>query len=106
METSSFMPAWLPAVQLIQRKRVQTALNGSYTWVFDTPYDVGVIPTIALTVENSDANSVWNHNIISVNNTQVVVQLTKTTDITILATIHVLGIAANPQAFIHLLAAG
>lgn len=87
-----------------QKIRVLTDTSGSYTWVFPTPYPAGVIPAIQLTVEDAGAGTVWNHKVVTTTNTQVVVQITKTTSVTVLS-VSVLGIAANPQAYVHINAA-
>lgn len=86
-----------------QRLRVQTDSAGVYTWTYPSAYGAGVIPVIELTVEDNTAGATWNHKITAISNTSVTIQLGKTTAVTILG-ISVLGIAASPQAFVHLTA--
>lgn len=87
-----------------QKIRVLTDTTGAYTWTFPVPYPTGVIPAIQLTVEDAGAGTVWNHKVVSVTETQVKVQITKTNAVTVVG-ISVLGIAANPQAYVHINAA-
>lgn len=92
----------IPAVNQL-RLRAQTNTSGVYVWTFSTPFASGTIPIIGLAVEDSVAGVTWGHQIISVSNTGATIQISKTTAVTILS-ISVLGIAANPQAYVHLTA--
>lgn len=85
----------------LQRLRVQTNSSGAYTWTFDRVYDVP--PVIQVTVEDPTAGNMWNHRITALSETAVTIQLAKSTAVTILG-ISVLGIAASPQAYVHLVA--
>lgn len=87
----------------IQRIRAQTATTGLYTWTFPTPFATGVKPIISVSVEDATANAQWGHQITSVNNISATIQLSKTTPVTVVG-VSVLGVATNPQAFIHLTA--
>lgn len=69
---------------------------------FATPFAVGATPVIGLTVEDS-SSAIWNHQLLSVSRTAASIRLTKSTSVTVLG-ISVLGIAASPQAIIHLIA--
>lgn len=91
-----------PAIQAIQRVRAQTNTSGVYTWTFPSAYGSGTTPVISLTVEDG-TSSTWNHQVTAISNTSVTIQLQKTNAVTILG-ISVLGIAATPQAYVHLTA--
>lgn len=84
---------------MIQRTRAQTNTNGSLTWTFPQAYGAGVIPIIQISVEDSGTGA-FDHKIISISNTSVTIQIVKTSVVSILG-IDVLGIQANPQAWIH-----
>lgn len=85
-----------------QRTRATTNTSGVYAWTFPSAYAGGVIPIVEITVEDSSA-STWNHQITAISNTGVTIQLTKTSAVTVLG-VSVLGIAATPQAVVHLTA--
>lgn len=85
------------------RTRAQTNAAGLLSWTFPTPYPDGVIPVVQVAVEDASAGANWGHQITSVSNTGMTVQLSKTTAVLVLG-ISVLGIAANPQAYVHLTA--
>lgn len=91
-----------PTIQSIQRTRVQTNSSGAYTWTFPSAYGVGVIPVISLDIEDGTA-AIWNSQVTAVSNTSATIQLTKSTAVTVLG-ISVLGVAATPQAYVHLTA--
>lgn len=93
--------ATFPALS-IQRTRAQTNTSGAYTWTFPFGYAAGTTPIVGITVEDGGA-SFWNHQITTLTNTSVTIQLTKTTAVTLLG-ISVLGIASSPQAYVHLTA--
>lgn len=95
-------PAVFPSDTPIQRTRQQTNTSGLLTWTFPTPFGGGVVPVIGVAVESGSTDS-WGHVLKSVSNTAVTVQLTRTAAVTILG-ISVLGIAATPQAYVHLMA--
>ena len=85
------------------RTRAQSDTSGVLTWTFDRPFSNN--PVVTVTVEDTGGSgAVWNHSITALSATAVTIQLVKTTDIIILTTIHVLGIAATPQAWCHLTA--
>ena len=84
------------------RTRSQSDTAGVLTWTFDRPFSNN--PVVTVTVEDTVGGSVWNHSITALSTTAVTIQLVKTTDIIILTTIHVLGIAATPQAWCHITA--
>lgn len=92
-----------PNVCEVQRTRVQTNVTGAYTWPFPTPYGDGVTPNVQITVEDSTTGNIWNQQVTAINNTSVTIQITKTTSVSVLG-INVLGIAATPQAYVHLMA--
>lgn len=92
-----------PSVVVVQRTRAQTNTSGVLTWTFPSAYGGGVTPIISLTVEDATAGVTWNDQITAISNTSVTIQLTKTTAVTVLG-ISVLGVAATPQAFVHLMA--
>lgn len=91
-----------PTIQAIQRTRVQTNSSGAYTWTFPVAYGAGVIPIISLDIEDGSA-AIWNSQLTAVSNTSATIQLAKSTAVTILG-ISVLGVAATPQAYVHLTA--
>lgn len=91
-----------PAVQAIQRTRALTNTSGAYTWTFPNAYGSGVVPIVDIAVEDA-TSATWNHQITAISNTSVTVQLQKTTAVTVLG-VSVLGVAATPQAYIHLTA--
>ena len=91
-----------PNVCEVQRTRVQTTVAGTYTWTFPTPYGAGVTPNVQITVEDSTAGNIWNQQVTAIYNISVTIQITKTTSVSVLG-INVLGIAATPQAYIHLM---
>lgn len=86
----------------IRRTRAQTDTNGAYTWTFPTAFGSGITPIVSVTVEDG-SSAIWNTQITSISNTSVTVQLTKTTAVTVLG-VSVLGVAATPQAYVHLTA--
>ncbi len=92
-----------PTIIPTQRIRAQTNTSGTYTWTFPTAYGTGITPVVGVTVEDSTAGNIWNHRITAISNTSVTIQLDKSTAVTVLG-ISVLGIAANPQAYVHLTA--
>lgn len=92
-----------PTVQSIQRTRAQTNAAGALTWTFPSAYGGGITPIVALAVEDATAGVSWNQQITAISNTSVTIQLTKTTAVTVLG-VSVLGVAATPQAFVHLMA--
>ena len=92
-----------PVIVPVQRLRAQTNTAGVLTWTFPTAFRTGIIPVISLTVEDGTAGVTWNEQITAISNTSVSIQLTKTTAVTVLG-ISVLGVAATPQAFVHLTA--
>lgn len=85
----------------LQRTRAQTNTSGVLTWTF--PVAFAANPIIEVTVEDGTA-ATWNHQITSLSTTSVTIQITKTTAVTVLG-VSVLGLAANPQAFLHVVAA-
>lgn len=88
------------AAPIIQRIRVQTNVNGEYTWTFPTPFTTS--PVVEITVEdNTSAN--WNHRIVALSNTSVSIKLEKLTQTSLLG-VSLLQIASNPQAYIHITA--
>lgn len=91
-----------PAVNQL-RMRAQTNISGVYVWTFSIPFASGAVPVIGLAVEDGVAGVTWGHQITAISNTSVTIQLSKTTAVTVLG-ISVLGIAANPQAYVHLTA--
>lgn len=84
-----------------QKIRVMTDTSGNFTWTFPTPYPTGITPVIQLTVEDGTSGTVWNHKVVKCTETYVQLQISKTTSVTVLG-ISVLGIAANPQAYVHI----
>lgn len=90
-------------ITIIQSQRAQTNASGAYTWTFEQPYPAGRIPAVVCLVEDASGSFTWNARISAISNTAVTVQLTKTASVTVLG-ISVLGIQANPQATVHLLA--
>lgn len=84
------------------RLRAQTSTTGVYTWTFATPFPAGTVPVVGVTVEDSSTAS-WNHAVSNVTNTGFTVTLGKTTAVTVVG-VSVLGVASNPQAYVHLTA--
>lgn len=87
----------------VQKIRAQTDTSGVYTWTFPQSYATSTVPIVEITVEDGTSGAVWNHRITAISSTSVSVQITKSTSVTILG-ISVLGVAASPQAFVHLTA--
>lgn len=85
---------------VVQRTRAQTNTSGAYTWTFPQAYGIGVIPIIQVTVEDGGAG-IFDHKIVSVNNTVVTIQISKTLVATLLG-IDVLQVQSNPQAWLHI----
>lgn len=85
------------------RLRAQTNTAGVYAWTFPTPFPAGTVPVVGVTVEDATTAS-WNHAVSNVSNTGFTVTLGKTSAVTLLG-ISVLGVASNPQAYVHLTAA-
>jgi len=90
-----------PNICEIQRIRAQTNTSGALTWTFPIAYGAGVIPNVQISVEDGTAGAIWNQQITAVSNTSVTVQITKTTSVSVLG-VNVLGVAASPQAYVHL----
>ena len=84
-----------------QKTRITTDTTGAVTWVYPIPFPAGIVPVVQLTVEDPTPGNVWNHKVVQTTNTQVSVQISKTTSVTVVG-ISVLGIAANPQAIVHI----
>lgn len=83
----------------MQRNRAQTNTSGVLTWTFPVPFTA--TPIIQITVEDvGGTGNIWNHSISAISTTAVTIQLTKTVDTTVLG-IHLLGISATPQAYVH-----
>lgn len=87
----------------VNRARAQTNTSGVYVWTFPTAFAGGITPIVSVAVEDATTTNMWNHQITALSNTGLTLQLTKTTDVTILG-IHVLGVASTPQAYVHLTA--
>ncbi len=83
---------------LMQRTRVQTASNGTYTWTFPTAYPGGTVPVVTLAPETDGAMSVT-----AISNTAVSVKLVQLVDVTVLG-IHVLAAGASSAQYIHITA--
>lgn len=92
-----------PTVQALQRTRAQTNTSGVLTWTFPQAYGSGVTPIVSATVEDATTGVTWNQQITAISNTSVTIQLTKTSVVAVLG-VSVLGVAATPQAFVHLVA--
>lgn len=86
----------------IHRIRAQTNSNGELTWVFPSAFSAGVIPVIGVTVEDN-SGATFNHRLTAVTNTSVSIKLDKSSAVTLLG-ISILGIANNPQAYVHVTA--
>lgn len=87
----------------IQRTRLQTNTAGVLQWTFPTPFATGLKPVIGVAVEDATVTANWGHEITSLTNTSVTIQLSKTTPVTVLG-LSVLGVSSTPQAFVHLTA--
>lgn len=99
-DTGATGPAGIPAPTTL-RLRAQTNASGSYTWTFPAG-GFSSTPVVGVAVEDtSGSGASWGHVVTAVSSTSVTVQLTKTTAVTVLG-ISVLGIAATPQAYVHL----
>lgn len=92
----------LPVAPKQQWTRAQTNTSGAYTWTFPTAF--ASTPVVSITVEDNTSAS-WNHQITAISTTSVTVQLVKTTAVTVVG-VSVLGVAASPQAYVHLTAIG
>jgi hypothetical protein len=101
---SSAGPSYIlnkPDVCVIQRIRAQTNTAGVLTWTFPVAYDPGVIPNVQISVEDGTVGAIWNQQITALSNTSVTIRITKTTSVSVLG-VNVLGVAANPQANVHI----
>lgn len=84
--------------------RAQTDTAGRYTWTFPTAFPAGVLPVIALTVQDASTGS-FEHKITALSNTAVSVQIAKLNAVNALgAAVQLLGLDPNPQAFVHITA--
>ena len=93
-----------PAIPSIQRTRVQTDVNGNYTWVYPIPYANGIIPVLTAVSESSSSTVPQGVQIVGVptniSATFKVINLPSTSVLSVV----VLGAPTAAQAFIHLTA--
>lgn len=82
---------------LIQRIRVQTNTSGTYTWTFPVAYGTSTIPVIEVTPEDSTSAASTDVRIVSVSNTQIVVQASRITTV-----LGLLNLNATPQIYVHI----
>lgn len=87
------------------RDRVQTDATGRLTYVFPVAFPAGVMPVVQLALEIPSANAadLYSAAITSLSNTQVVIQVKRTTFVTVL-TLQVLSVSTTPQCYVHLVA--
>lgn len=92
-----------PTVPVINRARITTATDGTYTWTYPTACPASTIPIIQVTPEGS-ASTTYNTVIVGTpTNTAASIKITQVTDI-VLLTIHVLGVAPASATVVHLTA--
>lgn len=93
----------LSGTPVINRARVTTATDGTYTWAYPTACPAATVPVIQITPEGS-ASITYNTVIVGVpTNTSASIKITQVTDVVVL-TIHVLGIAPASATVVHLTA--
>lgn len=83
---------------LIQRTRVTSAADGTYTWTFPTAYGSGVTPIVGAIAEADGPMSIT-----AISNTAVTVKLIRLTNVTILG-INVLAAGTSSATPIHITA--
>ena len=88
---------------IVNRARITTASDGTYTWTYPTACPAGTVPIIQMTPEGS-ASVTYNTVITAApTNTSASIKITQVTDVVVL-TIHVLGIAPASATVVHLTA--
>lgn len=90
-----------------QELRIQTAVNGSYTWTYPVPYDAGVVPVIEVVAEgpNPAGGTVVNAQLVGPpTNTGCTIQVTRSTTTIQVLGINVLSLAAATATFVHITA--
>lgn len=88
---------------IINRARITTAMDGTYTWTYPIACGAGQIPVVQMTPEGS-ASVTYNTVITAApTNTAVSIKITQVTDVVVL-TIHVLGVAPASATVVHLTA--
>lgn len=91
-----------------RKARVTTATDGSYTWTFDTPFDVGVVPIIVGVAETGvGVTDVINLQVEGTpTNTGAKIRVTRTQrSVVALIGLTILSIPASPGAtIVHLIA--
>jgi hypothetical protein len=93
----------------LRRARAQTAANGIYTWTFDPPFDVGVVPRVYAVAETAQGvTDVINAQIEGTpTNTAATIRVTRTQQsVVALLGLTILSIPAQPgQTWVHAFAA-
>lgn len=93
----------IPSAVTINRARITTASDGTYTWTYPIACPSGTVPVLQMTPEGS-ASITYNTVIVGVpTNTSASIKITQVTDVVVL-TIHVLGIAPATATVVHLTA--
>lgn len=88
---------------IVNRARITTATDGTYTWTYPTACPAGTVPIIQMTPEGS-ASVTYNTVITAApTNTSASIKITQVTDVVVL-TIHVLGVAPASATVVHLTA--
>lgn len=88
---------------IVNRARITTATDGTYTWTYPTACPSGTVPVIQMTPEGS-ASVTYNTVITATpTNTAASIKITQVTDV-VLLTIHVLGVAPASATVVHLTA--
>ena len=93
----------IPTVPVINRTRVTTAADGSYSWTLPTACASGTTPVVSITPESSTANDAISHRVVSVTNTTVNVFAGRSAGLTVLS-LTVLGVPAGAAIPLHLIA--
>lgn len=88
---------------VINRARITTASDGTYTWTYPIACPAATVPVLQMTPEGS-AGVTYNTVIVGTpTNTAANIKITQVTDI-VLLTIHVLGVAPASATVVHLTA--
>lgn len=88
---------------IVNRARITTASDGTYSWTLPTACATGTTPIVSITPESSTAGDAVSHRVTSISNTTVGVFAGRSAGLTVL-TLTVLGVPAGAAIPLHLIA--
>ena len=93
----------IPTVPVINRARITTASDGSYSWTLPTACSAGTTPVVSITPESATAGDAVSHRITAVSNTSVSVFAGRSAGLSVLS-LTVLGVPSGVAIPVHLIA--